>query len=201
LQRGPWRIAGFPDREGLVCYQNLIGVWPTADYGVEVIASLVNSPIVNSMLFVKEGKWRNRILTIEICPIPVFSETDQKEITQLVREYLEIIPHYKSNGHEASVVKECQENLLKIDSLVLRAYDLPPRLERKLLDFFRGYPRPVPFPFPDYFPADFKPCIPLHQYLEMDMKQASAEELLKRIEPIDSEVIHEFVVDLQERQV
>jgi len=69
-----------------------------------------------------------------------------------------------------------------------------------LLDFFRGYPRPVPFLFPDYFPADFKPCIPLYQYLKMDMKQTSAGELLKRIEPIDSEAIHEFVLDLEERQ-
>jgi hypothetical protein len=34
----------------------------------------------------------------------------------------------------------------------------------------------------------------------MDMKQASAEETLKRIEPIDSEAIHEFVLDLEEMQ-
>ena len=95
---------------------------------------------------------------------------------------------------------ECIKILFRIDGLVLKAYDLPPRLERKLLDFFRRYPRPVPFPFPDYFSADFKPCIPLSQYLEMDIKQASAGELLKRIEPIDSEVIHEFVMDLEERQ-
>ena len=47
---------------------------------------------------------------------------------------------------------------------------------------------------------EFKPCIPLYQYLEMDMKQASAGVLLKRIEPIDSEVIHEFVLDLEKRQ-
>ena len=90
--------------------------------------------------------------------------------------------------------------IMEIDSLILKAYDLPPRLERKLLDFFRGYPRPVPFPFPGYFPVDLKHCIPLYQYLEMDMKQASAGELLKRVEPIDSEVIHEFVLDLEERQ-
>ena len=88
---------------------------------------------------------------------------------------------------------------MEIDSLILKAYDLP-RLERKLLDFFIGHPRPVPFLFPDYYPADFRPCIPLSKYLEMDMKKASAGELLKRIAPIDSEVIHEFVMDLEERQ-
>jgi hypothetical protein len=35
----------------------------------------------------------------------------------------------------------------------------------------------------------------------MDIKESSAGELLKRIEPLDSEVIHDFVMDLEERQV
>ncbi|MBU2496299.1 MAG: hypothetical protein KJ935_07370, partial [Candidatus Omnitrophica bacterium] len=200
LRRGPWRMAGFPDNEGLVCNQNLIGIWPTSHYGVEVIASLINSPVINSILFIKEGKWRNRVQTIKACPTPFVPEVSQKRITQLVREYQNLRKIYQSDYDRESVVKECEEKLRKIDSIVLESYDLPPRFERKLLDFFKGYSRPVAFPFPDYFPADFKPCIPLYQYLEMDMKKVSAGELLKRIEPIDSEVIHEFVRDLEEMQ-
>jgi hypothetical protein len=88
---------------------------------------------------------------------------------------------------------------LKIDALVLKAYDLPPRLERQLLEVFREYPRPLPFPFQDYYPADFMPYIPLHKFIEMDPKQASAGELLKRITPIDSEDIHELVLALEQR--
>ena len=89
---------------------------------------------------------------------------------------------------------------MEIDSLILKAYDLPPRLERKLLDLFCGHPRPVPFDFPDYFPKDFHPCIPLHKYLEMDLKQANAGKLLKRITPFDSKDMHEFFMDLEARQ-
>jgi hypothetical protein len=120
----------------------------------------------------------------------------------LVRKYVTIRDSLNkvSPGSRENLTNECYKIIVQIDSLILKAYDLSPRLELKLLDFFKGYPRPVPFPFPDYFPVDFKPCIPLHQYLEMEMKQVSAGELLKRIEPIDSEVIHEFVLDLEERQ-
>ena len=89
---------------------------------------------------------------------------------------------------------------MEVDGLVLKAYDLPPRLERKLLDFFRGYQRPFPFVFPDYYPEDFVPCIPLHKYLKMDLKQASAGELLKRITPFDSEDMHEFFMDIEATQ-
>jgi hypothetical protein len=84
-----------------------------------------------------------------------------------------------------------------IDSLILKAYDLPPRIERKLLDFFNDYPRPVPVPFPNYFPADFKPCLPLYHYLSMDSQQASMGELLTHIAPVDSESIHNFVLELE----
>jgi hypothetical protein len=90
--------------------------------------------------------------------------------------------------------------LMEIDALIPKAYDLPPRLERKLLDLFRGHTSPIPFDFPDYYPEDFEPCIPLHKYLSMDFKQASAGELLKRITPLDSKEVHEFVLDIEKRQ-
>jgi hypothetical protein len=57
----------------------------------------------------------------------------------------------------------------------------------------------LPFPFPDYYPADFKPHIPLYKFIELDLKQASAGELLKRITPFDSEDIHEFVLAIEQR--
>lgn len=200
LRRGPWRIAGYPDERGLVCSQNFICVWPKSHVTNEVVAALINSPLVNFTLFVKEEKRRNRIQTIESIHIPFLSHINCESVTQLVIEYQNFRSQHKEKRTQEFFWNECSEKLLKIDSLILKAYDLPPRMERKLLDFFKGYPRPVPFPFPDYFPADFKPCIPLYQYLEMDIKQASAGELLERIEPIDSEVIHEFVLDLEERQ-
>ncbi len=37
--------------------------------------------------------------------------------------------------------------LTEIDAAVLEAYDLPPRLERELLDYFRDAERPVAHPW------------------------------------------------------
>jgi len=200
LMRSPWRLVGFPDKTGLICFQNLIGIWLKHNISIEVVAALINSPLANFAVYINEGKRRNRISTIERIPIPSLDRIDSKKTGKLVNEYQRIRARYKAESPQELIESECIDRLLTIDSLVLKAYDLPPRLERKLLDFFNGYPRPVPFPFPDYFPSEFKPCIPLHQYLEMDMKEASAKELSKKIEPIDSQVIHQFVLDLEERQ-
>lgn len=200
LMRSPWRLMGFPDKKGLVCFQNFIAIWSKHNIGIEFIAALINSPLANLAVHFSEGKRRNRIRTIERIPIPTLGSVDFDKISKLTNEYQNIRAKYRRIDPQDLVKSAGIGKLLKIDSLILKAYDLPPRLERRLLDFFRGYPRPVPFPFPDYFPAEFEPCIPLYQYLEIDMKEASAGELLKRIDSIDSEVIHEFVLDIEERQ-
>ena len=198
IGRGPWRVCAFPDREGLVCNHNFIGIWPRDALTIEAIAAILNSPLANSALFVQEGKRHNRFRSIENIPIPPLEILDCRKIDELVKGYQKIRIERTDSLCKEMNNREFVKYLREIDGLILKAYDLPPRLERKLLDFFRGYTRPVPFPFPDYFPADFNPCIPLYQYLAMDMKQASAGELLKRIEPIDSEVVHQFVLDLED---
>ncbi len=200
ISRGPWRIVGHPDSNGLVCRENFIGIWPKTSINIEVLSALINSPLVNTALFVQEGKRRNRNVTLRQIPIPFPRDIDQQRIVYLVRYYTKLRSVIKKDSVKEPAIHEYIKTLLEIDGLILKAYDLPPRLERKLLELFRGHPRPVPFDFPDYFPDDFRPCIPLHKYLEMDLKQASAGELLKRITPFDSEDMHEFFMDIEARQ-
>ena len=197
---GPWQIVGFPDSGGLVCYQNLIGIWPKININIEVLSALVNSPLANAALFVRQDKCDNGIKKVESIPTPFLKSIAVETITQLVRYYINLKSGIKKDTTEKLTIQECIQTLMKIDSLILKAYDLPPRLERKLLELFRGHPRPVPFDFPDYYPNDFSPCIPLHKYLEMDLKQASAGELLKRITPFDTAGMHEFFVDIEAKQ-
>ncbi len=201
LRRSPWRIVGYPDTSGLVCCQNFIAAWPKMDLPIELLASLLNSPLLNAAIYANEGKRDIRIKTLEDVRIPFIEKIEIQAIINLEKKYLSL---RKDLGDdivmEGANIASLVRILFEIDSLILKAYDLPPRLERKLLNFFNGYPRPVPFSFPDYYPKDFQPCIPLHKYLEMDMKRARAGEVLKRIEPLDSEEIHEFVLDLEERQ-
>ena len=199
ISRGPWRIVGVPDRNGLVCRENFIAIWPKTNISVEVISALINSPLVNAALYVRGGKRLNQNYTLEQIPIPFPEAIDTEKITHLVINYTNLRSKIEGSASEP-IIQKCVQTLMEIDGLVLKAYDLPPMLERKLLECFRGYPRPLPFDFPDYYPEDFAPCIPLHRYLEMDLKKASAGELLKRIVPFDSADVHELVMDLEKRQ-
>jgi len=200
ISRGPWRIVGHPDSIGLVCRENFIVIWPKTDLTVEVLSALVNSPLVNAFLFVREEKRRNRNVTLRHTPIPFPESIDSERITYLVEYYIKLRLGITEGSSIKRSLREYLQILMGIDSLILKAYDLPPRLERKLLDLFRGHTRPVPFDFPDYYPNDFSPCIPLHKYLELDLKQASAGQLLKRITPFDSEDMHDFFMDIEARQ-
>jgi len=199
ISRGPWRIVGVPDRNGLVCRENFIVIWPKTNITVEVISALINSPLVNAALYVRGGKRLNQNYMLEQIPIPFPEAIDTEKITRLVINYTNLRSKIEDSASEP-IIQKCVQTLMEIDGLILKAYDLPPRLERKLLECFRGYPRPLPFDFPEYYPEDFSPCIPLYKYLEMDLKQASAGELLKRIVPFDSADVHELVMDLEKRQ-
>jgi len=200
ISRGPWRIVGHPDSTGLVCRENFIVIWPKTQLTVEVLSAVINSPLVNAFLFVREEKRSNRNVTLRHTPIPLPESIDSERITHLVGYYLKLRLRITEASSKKLSLREYLQTLMEIDSLILKAYDLPPRLERKLLEFFRGYPRPVPFAFPDYFPEDFRPCIPLHEYIEMDLEQASAGQLLKKITPFDSEDMHEFFMDIEATQ-
>ena len=200
ISRGPWRIVAYPDSSGLVCRENFIVIWPKAELNVKVLSALINSPLVNAFLFVHEEKRRNRNTTLRHTPIPFPESIDSERITYLVEYYIRLRLGFTEDPSKKFSLQEYLQTLMEIDSLILKAYDLPPRLERKLLDLFRGQPRPVPFDFPDYFPDDFGPCIPLHKYIEMNLEQASAGELLKKITPLDSKDMHEFFMDIEARQ-
>jgi len=200
ISRGPWRLVGYLDSDGLVCTKSFIGIWPKADMNVEVLTALINSPIVNVALYLKSYGRDNSIRILEQIPIPIPTNINKEDITCLVRYYAKLRSGIGRDLAKEPSIHEFIQTLMEIDGLILKAYDLPPRLERKLLERFRGHPRPVPFDFPDYYPEDFAPCIPLHKYLEMDLKQASAGELLKRITPFDSEDMHDFFMDIEARQ-
>ena len=98
---------------------------------------------------------------MDACPIPALPPSAIIELEGLVDEYVTAmneepearLPLWGGGSWE----ERARRILLQMDALILKGYGLPPWLERKLLDFFRGECRPVPFEFGDYFPADFAP--------------------------------------------
>ena len=90
----------------------------------------------------------------------------------------------KVYGDESSIAEEAKQALLRIDALVLKGYNLPPRLERQLLDFFRGSERSVPFAFDEYFPVSFSATIPLWLYISPEYKKCNVDYFLSHLPKI-----------------
>jgi hypothetical protein len=85
---------------------------------------------------------------------------------------------------------------MRVDAEVLRLYDLPPRLERQLLDLFAGWRREgVPFAFLRYFSEDYVPNVPLHICLSEEYRRSTAEVLRQRWEPVKSEPVLEALAN------
>lgn len=83
----------------------------------------------------------------ELIPIPKQLLLLRRSVDSLVNRYLEVVPQDK---------EEANRILLQIDAEILRAYELPPKLERQLLDIFWKQKRRVPFDFSGYIPPQEK---------------------------------------------
>ncbi len=58
--RGSWRIAAFPDSEGVTCYHTFTGVWSkTPRYDEWILSAILNSPVANAFVATREGKTNN----------------------------------------------------------------------------------------------------------------------------------------------
>jgi len=79
-----------------------------------------------------------------------------------------------------------------LDAAILKAYDLPPALERQVLNIFQGQKRPVPFSFDGYYPSGFEANFPLHEIISEDFNKSLAENVLA-IEPIKDENFSKLV--------
>ncbi|MXZ03305.1 MAG: SAM-dependent DNA methyltransferase [Chloroflexi bacterium] len=195
--RGPWRIVASIDYQGIVCYRNFHGVWPKDGMSLETLAAILNGPIANAYVATRETGRDIQIRTLKQIPVPELDAQQDKTICGLVRQYL----HSRQQSMSEEVTQEesdsiCHRLLSLIDAEVLRAYDLSPRSERSLLDFFTGQNRPGPVEFLRYFPAEFKPHLPWHRYISEEMNYASAASTLGRLPVIDDPLVSDAIRDL-----
>jgi hypothetical protein len=165
--RGPWRISAFADLGGLTCHRTFLVVWPNDPAMTTAISAFLNGPLANAYSATKEGSGITQ-KSLARFPVPTLSESQRTEIEAAVSSYVRAV--------EARTWGDAHAAMLRVDALVLKGYDLPPRLERKLLDFFRGYgkTRSVPFTFGDYFPAEFESSFSLLDYISKEFQQSTA---------------------------
>ncbi len=180
-----------------MCYQNFHGIWPNNNISLEVLAAFLNGPVANAFVSTQEGKRDIKIPTLQGIPIPTVQPDDKQAIASFVRQYNGVRKRWLCDripgiqAHDA-----CKKLLRSIDAEVLKAYDLPPRVERSLLNHFSGHARPGPVEFTRYLPEAFEPCLPWHRFLSGDMEKVSAAATLSRQAIIDDPLISEAMENL-----
>lgn len=166
LSRGPWRMAAASDRSGLVASQGFFGIWPTTgSLPLEALEAILNAPLTNAFLTERASNQHFTNELMKLLPMP----------KQPLGRVVEAVKRYRAACEAASGKllgpvgddEVLNRLLVEVDAEVLRAYDLPPRLERRLLEYFRGHEheRRVDHVFQGWLPEDFTAYVPLHEYL------------------------------------
>lgn len=177
--RGGWRMATFPDIQGLICYQTFFGIWPTSsEYDVYLLSAILNGPLANAFVATREGKTDITKETLNAIPLPYFTADQKTQLISLIQDYQNAIRSEIKDDDELNFL------LMKIDAIVLDAYMLPPELENQLLNYFQGQgqDRRTAHNFGDYLPPDCEVHFSLSDHLSPEFKNATVGDLLRRAE-------------------
>ena len=160
--RGPWRLAGAFDETGLTASQQFSALWPTGPFSGRALAAIVNGPVANA--FVTEQTTDHDFTNAMLATLPLPHRLDHPALEIAVKAYEQALEDEHRILHPTDETR-LNQLLLTVDAIVLAGYDLPPRLERRILDTFNGYERPVRHGFAGWFPPDFTGYMPLHEWL------------------------------------
>lgn len=173
LSRGPWRMAASFDESGLVASQGFFGIWSLDErLPNEAIEAILNGPLTNAFLTERASNQHFTNALLKRLPVP--KQSDLGAVVAAGRRYKNA--KKEARGHalkQAETDMVLNRLLLEIDAEVLKAYNMPPKLERRLLEFFRGreHERRVSPAFDGWIAEDFTAFIPLHEYIGPFIKQ------------------------------
>ena len=152
------------------------------------LSAVVNGPVANAFIATRSPDRRFRVSAVKRIPIPLSIPGD---IAELVFEYRAKLAKAKLLDEEALLAL-----LHQIDAAVLKAYDLPPRLERELLETFRNSSRPVAHPWKHWLPNRFEPFIPLHEFVSEEYQKATRpwiQEVFKPLPEEEAEALRQYM--------
>ena len=160
----------------------------------KIMSYIMNKQNIDAIVI---SDYNKGLLTTQLCK-EIIDYANKNNIYTFVDPKIKNVEKYKNcfcfkpNMVECKAITELNESelnekkkqcLLAIDAEILRLYDLPPRLEKKLLDFFEGVPRKgVDFKFDRYYPAGFDSYIPLHVFISEEFKNSTVENVTKWVE-------------------
>jgi len=182
--RDPWKLKAFIDQKGLAFSSRFIGIRPHAT-GSDCIKlwAILNSPVANALAHSRTMK--RDILTgmIRQLPLPAVSWKDYGPVTAAANHYLALTRKSGAFMEMEAIEEEVRQALLSLDAEILRLYDLPPRLERQLLDIFAGVKRRgVGCEFTHYYPTDLTAFVPLHELISVEYSRSKVGRFRERRE-------------------
>ena len=184
--QGPWRLIAAVDDHGVACYRDFCCLWPTAGWSRECVAAVLNGPVANNHLKRQGHRADDLPEILGTIPLPELDGRDRDPLTHCVREYLGAAGEGEGRFSPARL----EQQLQRIDVIVLNGYDLPPQAERDLLDSFAQYQRPVPFEFTCFYEEGFRAAVPYSIYIGQAFQRSTAERIERRMPVIADEEIH-----------
>jgi type I restriction-modification system DNA methylase subunit len=157
VSREEWRLKAFLDEEGHPVTTRFLVVRPkNKKLPIEVLWGICNSPFANAFSYSHSAKRDVLAGLMRLMPVPDVSSKNLAPLLNAVKAYLKT-----ARSVDILLSPTFQDELKtlhwRIDAEVLRLYELPPHLERQLLDLFSGVKRRgVPFEQYEYFPREFK---------------------------------------------
>lgn len=180
VSRGPWRLKALIDQKGHAVTSRFLVFRPSSpQQNTRVLWAIGNSPLANA--FAYSHSLKRDVLAGTMLDLPVFSIVGKncESLETAVEAYFNAAKNSKALTKTAkprNAVSEDQLSLTllavksdtltpeeelkylhwRIDAEVLRLYDLPAAMERRILDLFTGVQRRgVPFTQMEYFPKGF----------------------------------------------
>jgi hypothetical protein len=164
------------------------------DLPLTFLWAILNSPLANAYVYCNALKRHIYDSLIQSLPLPISWQDHVSPVVAAADAYLRLVrgpDGFELQGADGSAVCEA---LLAMDAAVMRAYGLPVRLERMVLDLFRlplyhkaaRRRKGVGCVFGDYFPAEFKSLVPLHKFISSGYRGSTVDQVAARMKPSKS---------------
>lgn len=167
VSRGPWRLKAFINKQGHPVTSQFLAIRPKDKrWKLELLWAIGNSPFANAYSYAFSGKRDVLAGLIRDMPIPPIDGKDVAPLLKAVRVYLKAVRTVEDSLVTPAYLEKLKVLHWRIDAEVLRLYDLPPQLEKQVLDLFCGIERRgVPFQQKEYLPETFVAPLTLHDLL------------------------------------
>jgi hypothetical protein len=195
VMRGPWRLKAFIDNEGHAAINTYTTVRPLlGSPPLEFLWAVLNSPLANAFAYCHTLQKHIYDSLIASLPLPFRWKEHVKHVVHAANSFLALVREPEAFQLTPENNSAVCEALLNMDAAVMRAYGLPVRLERAVLDLFRlpttkknqRRRKGVGCKFGDYYPTEFKSLVPLHKFISSGYRDSTVDRVAARMKPNDS---------------